>query len=318
MSTDPIDRLLDRNRSRVAAKELIELACPLLREIVNEGTRVHVLCEQFRSDEKDIDLAAFVLYRHILELTDGIEVLLRNSCVIPAVPSLRSSFEASLELDYLMEGSDFRRRSLSWLYCAIWDRIRRLEGQDPRTERGRGFDDVWEEEFGEEWPVDFEDEEIDFGEVDRLRGLLKEGRFTAIRGEHESHAHRHPDWFQLFDGPNDRRVLARRVGRRTEYDVFYRNWSAVAHGGGLRTYLDSYEKDGEVHPATPAMRTARRLHTAAANAATFLLRGIARMLHHYRPEEDLERWYRREVKDPYRKLSHIKVQEQPLVQDPSW
>ena len=41
------------------------------------------------------DLAPLILYRHTIELVDGIEALFRANCVDAAVPVLRAALEAA-------------------------------------------------------------------------------------------------------------------------------------------------------------------------------------------------------------------------------
>ena len=38
-----------------------------------------------------------------MEMTDGIEVLISQACVVPAIPLLRSSFEALISMEYILE-----------------------------------------------------------------------------------------------------------------------------------------------------------------------------------------------------------------------
>src|SRR5205085_1346709 len=99
MPTKPLEAALDRDFSRVAAKELIEIASPLLQEIVNFGTNALQRCHISATGGEDEDIAALLLYRQIIEFTDGIEVLVSQACVVPAIPLLRASFEASLALE---------------------------------------------------------------------------------------------------------------------------------------------------------------------------------------------------------------------------
>ncbi len=65
----------------------------------------------------NIHFAPFSLYRHMIEATDGIQVLLGNSCVVASQPLIRVSFESHLQLIYLLsfKGDAFAKKSLSYL-----------------------------------------------------------------------------------------------------------------------------------------------------------------------------------------------------------
>src|SRR6185369_4224963 len=105
--------ILDPHFSIAGTRELIDIASPLLREVVNHATWAYARCQgepSFEYIESEC-VASFMLYRHVIEFTDSIEVLVANGCSVPALTLLRSSFEACLGLEYIME-SDFRNRSL--------------------------------------------------------------------------------------------------------------------------------------------------------------------------------------------------------------
>jgi hypothetical protein len=108
--TEPAFKLLNRSQSIADAKPLIERASPLLREIVNYSTNVFMRC-MHAGNSGSKDLPAFTLYLHMIEMTDGIEVLMSQACCEPAVPLLRSSFEASMSLRYMLQ-EDYENRSL--------------------------------------------------------------------------------------------------------------------------------------------------------------------------------------------------------------
>ncbi len=109
MPTEPLKKLLDRDLRKVEAKNLIEISCQILKEIVNYGTNVFGRCESGRRPEniKNIPeeghIAILLLYLHVIEMIDGIEVLLSQSVVIPSQTQLRSAFEAFLQLEWLVK-----------------------------------------------------------------------------------------------------------------------------------------------------------------------------------------------------------------------
>ncbi|MCA1554180.1 MAG: DUF5677 domain-containing protein [Chloroflexi bacterium] len=77
-----------------------------------------------------------MLYLHIIEMTDGIEALIAESCPIPAIPLVRSSFEARLSIEYILK-ADYQRRSLAWLLVYAHYRLNGYESLDPSTDRGQ-------------------------------------------------------------------------------------------------------------------------------------------------------------------------------------
>ena len=98
MPTDSHPAILDRDLSVAGARPAIELVTNTLGEVINYSTWALVRCQASGTGEADEGLAPLTLYRHLIEMTDGIEVLLGRCCPGPAIPLLRSSYEARLAL----------------------------------------------------------------------------------------------------------------------------------------------------------------------------------------------------------------------------
>jgi hypothetical protein len=138
--TDEFKTLLDRDFSRVAVKPIVEIARPLLRELVNHGLMAFRRCEGEAAENggENEDVAALLLYRHVIEMADGIEVLICESCGTTAIPVLRSEFEASLALSYLLEqDAEYVQRSLSWLVANMHAGIKARRVLEPGTQAGK-------------------------------------------------------------------------------------------------------------------------------------------------------------------------------------
>ncbi len=69
MPTEPLSDLLNRDISASGAQKLVDMASPVLREVVNYGTRVFDRCQHHSSGDEDEDLPAFTLYLHVLRVS---------------------------------------------------------------------------------------------------------------------------------------------------------------------------------------------------------------------------------------------------------
>src|SRR6476469_8125866 len=103
MPTPPIERILNRDLSRVAAASLITRICPMLDEIVNYGTNLYIRHTHQLPDIITAEGVPLLIYLHILEMTDGVSVLLRESAVSASIPTVRAAFESTLALDYILQ-----------------------------------------------------------------------------------------------------------------------------------------------------------------------------------------------------------------------
>ena len=315
MPTEPLLKLLDRDFARVAAKELIDLACPVLRELVNHGTNVFMRCQaETRDGQEDEHLPIFSLYLHVLEMTDGIEELLRASCVNPAVPLVRSSFEAVLAMEYILEG-DYRRRAFAWMVGYAHTRLDSYERFDPSTRKGKGFaqaianDKVLNQ-------ISFPPEVDPKRAADSMRQLLAKPQYQEAEANYQGCKKGKkggaPQWFSLFGGPSNLRDLAISLRRGAEYEILYRQWSAVAHGHDVSRFLVPADTGGEA--SIYSLRHAKELLQVAFYAAHNMLGATEALIRKFRPGEkdSLARWYIREVRAPLQKLPRIQVRINPV------
>ncbi len=88
MPTKPLENLLDRNHSKFLAREIIDDCSPLLLEMINFATNVFGRCITTPGLKVNVDEAVLMLYLHIIEMTDGVEVLLPH----PRYPLVKKFF----------------------------------------------------------------------------------------------------------------------------------------------------------------------------------------------------------------------------------
>lgn len=215
MPTEALKTLLYRDLSKAAASEIIGLASPLLQESVNYSTNalVRAFTSSARTDE---DFAVFALYRQVIEMTDGIEVLISASCPDPAIPLLRSCFEAMLAVEYILESrKDYTRRALAWLVGHVTQRLKLYDRLDPDTEAGKGFKESIETD------KTLVGLDLDLSKEARaaranLEPILERPHIKPIYDEFRRCGK--PRWYKLFDGPSNLRELAIHLKRGGQYD----------------------------------------------------------------------------------------------------
>jgi hypothetical protein len=305
MPTDEFKPVLDRAQAIANAKPLIDRVCPLLREVVNHATwavqRCHAASDAI-GDENE-DLAAFILYRHLIELTDSIEVLYASSCADAAVPLLRAHLEAAVSLEYILR-DDYKRRSLAWV-CG-YQRIASHEMLDAKTASGARFATLHEQGLGTP------PEAYDAGPpVAALRSVLAREQFRELEATYERLQREHrrpPDWFQLV-GVRNRRVLAQAVDREFEYVTLYGFWSAYSHAADASRYL----RPGR-HPGETGFSSVRTPHAMAGHAVIpigLMVNATRLMIDHFRAGESIAPWYAREIQRPFEELRRLRIVPKP-------
>jgi len=197
---EPNLKILNRAQAEADAKDLIDIASPLLKELVDYSTQAYMRC-MHAGDTSFEDLPAFVLYLHMMEMTDGIQVMISHSCCEPVVPLTRSSFEAFISLRYLLQ-DDYERRCLCWLYCDLMERKRVEKMLDPESEQEKELRRILSKEL-----KDVEIPTLSHEQLNYIRRSVKDPHFAPITQEYErlkkKEKVKRPPWHRLFGGPSD-------------------------------------------------------------------------------------------------------------------
>ena len=296
MPTKPLESILYREFSKVEAKEFIDISSPLLKEIINYATNVLARCAASSSKKPDEDLAILALYRHVIEQTDGIEVLLSQGCATAAIPLLRSSFEALMSMDYILESeSDYSIRSLSWLVAYIHNRITMYERLDTMTQKGQQFKkDIENDQMGSYLRLAFQKEARQARA--NLSSMLAKPHIVRI--EEEYNRRNNPKWYQLFKGPPNTEALARHLKRGAQYTMLYRHWSTIVHAQDFSSFLMRTTNGRSV---IKRLRDTSEIKLTANLGATFCIETTRMALGKYRPGElrDFAKWYKNEARASY-------------------
>src|SRR4051812_26078085 len=109
MATKPIPALLNRKRSIEEARTLSATISPLLLRLVNYGTQIFDRCCQSGAWTGNQDVAVSLLYLHIIETVDAVAILLRSSSCRPARILLRSTLEALISIEYILQDESDQR-----------------------------------------------------------------------------------------------------------------------------------------------------------------------------------------------------------------
>ncbi len=294
---------LDREGAEEVAKELIDLACPLLREVVNRGTQIVEMSQQMTATHAPSeDLTILLSYLHILEMADGIEVLLSKSCVNPTKPLLRSLLEASLSLHYLLS-ADTKRRCFAWLIAYYHGRQSWYESMSADTARGQKLRKEMEDDrikFPNEIP-----EQLLAERIANLEKLFRSENFADADREYQANSGGRREWYSLYDGPTNLRDLAKSLGKLWYYEQLYRPWSKVTHALDVERWLT---RGSDNKAAFWPLRHPQDL-TFAASIAIGLLLEATRAVggYYFKLDVGLRDWYAKEIQKPWKHLRGLQV-----------
>lgn len=167
---------------------------------------------------------------------------------------------------------------------------------DPETPQGQEFRSAWEEALGE-YDVP---RELPVAERQNATKKLQLPHLKEINDELAKR--KRSPWYAAFGGPANLRKLAQASGRLTEYDLIYKHWSSIVHGGNADVSL---VRVGDTEATFRLIRDPLGLPKTASFAVTFILRCTKIMVGYYRPGESLGGWYEREVKGPWDRLKGV-------------
>ena len=157
MADDANKRILDRDKAANFGTAISE---PLdsLRDFVDYGT--HLILRCYYTSEKSLKdvVALFSLFKNALSMADAIEVMMRQGVIRPTQLQLRSLFEVSVTLQWVLQESGDERAKA---YHVANLRRQRLDYRRdlPGTVENKAFKDLWNA-AGERTPSPAREKEI--------------------------------------------------------------------------------------------------------------------------------------------------------------
>lgn len=307
--TEPDRRLLDPEAVKRGAQEFIDLVCPLLRELVNFSSHARGWVEAgMKTLPKDVAWAPARLHYQVIEMVDGVEVLLREACGYPAMGPLRSAFEANLYLAAIHSYPDFDRASLTWLVGQVKRRINDLRKMSPDHGISRTTVVVCAPE----------DQRLYRELRTSIEGLQKALDAPHLRSIAKEATN---PWYRtLFNAGNlrelsinmDKGVRERggmpeeeRLRERT-YTFLYGRYANTLHGSDFDRMFGPKKSD---RPYIASLRNPAAIAEVARMAASAILEATRLQVRRFRPDKEAElvEWYINKVRDRYVRLSEMEV-----------
>ena len=295
MPTKPLDYVLDRDVAKVQAKPLIDVASQGLQEVVNYATNAYERCRTSKKGSKEEAFPVIALYLHMIQMTDSVEVLISNCCGPPADLLIRSSFEAKLSIEYILEKKS-DRRAVAWLVKRQIDQIEYYERYLPYHPKGKEFRAAYESDYlskTSEIPSVPEANKV----IDKLKGELNQPPYKDIYREFinlKGNSKRAPEWYSIHNGPRNLKGLSQYLHYGVVYEMLYSSWSKTTHAADA-SHLTLPMEDGT--SILGPVRHPLSLVDIGTTALSFLLETTLLMLKEYRTGElaSFHRWYMNEV-----------------------
>jgi hypothetical protein len=225
----PLKGILDRDLAIAEARDMIAKWSPYLEDIVNYATNAFVRCEESMQRVDGTPSSLIYLYYPVIQIADGIQTLCASACFDASIPLLRSLWEGTISIEYMLE-EDFENRSSAWLACCYAKNIGMYESLDPTTQRGKEMQAIRKKDklhgnlaFLSKTPEWIGDQ------MDQTNKKLSRVELKEALEQMKADPRKPRKWYSINGGPMDLERLAERLGRPLEYQYLYRYFSEMSH-----------------------------------------------------------------------------------------
>lgn len=231
-------------------------------------------------------------YFGLLEMLDGVRVLIAEAAPVPARPILRTIFEQLLTLRWL---TDTERRTRAYLFVNVVRDRAFFDRCDPSSAAGRAFRKLLQSDplaAGAPLPNSAQAaSRVNASRVKRRDQLLADPRCDEVHREYDAlkkATKRRPEWYELFAGPRNIEQLAQRLGQTSHYEFVYRWLSRTSHAEDALL-----ARIAAVKPQTPQratlhlrpLRDADQIFIVVEHVANMAVQANWAVLDHFRPGE---------------------------------
>lgn len=212
-------------------EEQIDFYCSLIDEIV-QRTEWVIEKAQFHYSEQPLELAALISLRQMMDLADGISLLVKHYSNDAAIPVIRTLFEVSVGLEYLIKDDyDKQAAKLLFFYYKMQE-IELLKRKAGTSENQKLLKSLQSDENVARETIDAVTAEANIDEaIFSVQKTLEHSVYAEVAEYYKTaNSAKRKNWYSLLDGPLNFRELVNNVGMNSRYDISYAKWSGQVHG----------------------------------------------------------------------------------------
>jgi hypothetical protein len=264
----------------------------LLRDSVDFLTEAwHLMAAKLADVDCPSHTTVLMQCRNVIDLLDGIEILVRQGSSFNCFHLLRSAMEASWGMMWILAEDTERRGKAYQVGHAhrVIDFARRL---DRRT---AAHDQLRKSIAGQNHAQVIEGDNVDAAAVYETKAALlarpeyreiEQAWQTAAAGRKKKRRPGPPPWYSIFGGPETIRALAYEVKEGVAYETMYALHSNSVHAGNAFDHM-SPAPDGEAKPVRP-IRHPAWLTKVTSHSVNIAAGMVPLILTKYAPENGAE------------------------------
>lgn len=233
MKEKELEKLLYRERIRVEVSQIFPKQVEMLVDMVNYGS--NLIARAYDSSNKKLEdiIVIVVLLKQVVSMIDSIEVLASQGIVRPAFLQVRSAFEASLYIDWILKSESNKKAKYYYVSnlrnTRFWA-LRILEGTRENLDFKQLMADM--KDILDPRLIPLEYKELAKKQITEVERILKQENYSSINSEFEKRYNKTNGvdiiWYRLL-GIDSIMKLAEEVDRLPEYVVFYTRGSELMH-----------------------------------------------------------------------------------------
>ena len=268
-------RIINRLSSEVDSNTVYSRQIELLIDLVNYGGGLIMRAYDSSKHEIDDVMIITVLLKHIVQMLDGVQVLISSGNAHASTLQVRSTFEAYLYMLWMMKGDSKRKARFYYVFELRKQRKWALKATSNTQERQK-FMELYK---------DFA-QTVNWNELAQLAKTnlsaidLKLSRPTLKPINEMIETKNRLDWYKALD-INNLRDLAKEVDEEPIYDLYYSKFSDVMHASSYRDQIRV--KSGSI--ALEPIRTLDDALVVIVLSCHVATKGYRAILERYRKDE---------------------------------
>ncbi len=285
MREKELKSIIDREKHKGDARQVFSKQIDLLVDLVNYGSNLIVRAYDSSAKKLKDMIVIIVLLKQVVLMVDAIEILVSNGSGEVGKLQVRTAFEASLFIDWILKEESEKKAKYYYISNLrkqkLWT-LRYIKGTTENELFLKSISDLLEYmEPGTTYDEDVKEAER---QAQEIADLLEKGEWKEINEDFNKIQRRRtgyePHWYEPL-GTSSIKKLAEEVGRLSEYILFYTTGSEFAHTASYTEHAIISKGQIRIEP----IRQLRGAHSILQNIIIVTLSSYQSVLRHYRHGE---------------------------------
>ena len=296
--------ILDREDPPQHVNQYLSESIELLKEVSNYGARLIIRMFSI-SDRKTKDVVILaILLKHAVAMIDALEILLSQGATIASQLPLRTMFETSLYIDWILKKDTEKRASQYYVWHLRKKKRTNLTIFKGTKENLDFIKTLINTPLEKVLPnLKIEQSEIK-RQNDKIDKLLKSKKYQSINSEFNRLQKKKYDvaWYRPW-GANSIGEMAGKLNRRAEYNIFYSHLSEITHSHSINQHI-SFQGDKLIFEN---VRNLQGIDTIIRYGVTIAFKIYRKILDSYSPaeQENFSRKYVEEWRKRFNSITRI-------------